>query len=182
MKLLTEDWFWAAIQAGGLLITLVLILRQIRLQTSTHTVQTLEAIHQRWNEESMLRARYAVCDRYLKSEHSFDSIGQFITEYMEELGIYLKLQAITPDAMWDTYSWYIEHYYSMFKNDISKERIETKEQHLYESFESLFIQLKAISSKKGAPDANRTTEALRRFAEDEVRRTSSFLKLQSMKG
>lgn len=181
MKLLTEDWFWAAVQAGGLLTTLVLILRQIRLQTATHAVQTLEAIHHRWSEDSMLRARHAVCERYLRDEHCFDSIGQFITEYMEELGVYLKLKAVTPDTMWDAYSWYIEHYYSMFKSDISTERIETQEQHLYENFESLFLSLKLISQKKGAPDSNRTPLELRQFAEDEVRRTAAFLLLQATK-
>lgn len=178
MSSFTEDWFWAAIQAAGLLITLSLILRQIQLQTATHTVQTLEAIHQRWNEEPMLRARHTVCQRYLSNQHSFDSIGQFIAEYMEELGIYLKLKAISPDSMWDTYSWYIEHYYCMFRDEISRDRKDSKEEHLYENFEALFQQLKAISAVKGAPDADRKTGEIQKFARDEVKRTSAFLELQ----
>lgn len=127
----------------------------------------------------MLRARHAVCDRYLRSDLAFDSVSDYIAEFMEELGNYVKIKAIPPAVMWDAQSWYVEHYYSMFKAGIEERRQIYHEELLYQNFQDLFDLLKQQSKKHRAPSADRGPEDLRRFAEDELRVTSAFLQLQA---
>ena len=174
---ITSGWFWAMIQAFVVLGTLCLIYYQVRLQTATHVVQTLAAIHQRWHEESMLRARHLVCSRYLEGDTQFDSVSEYIAEFMEELGGYVKLHAVPVDVMWDAQSWYLEHYYAMFKNGISLVRQEYHDVTLYSNMQTLSDQMSRHSEKQKAPSATRGERDLCRFAKSEIQLADAFLKL-----
>lgn len=178
MEVLAKEWFWAMIQAVGVLMTLALIYRQMRLQTASHVVQTLGAIHHRWSEDAMLRARHTVCKRYIEGDVTFDSVSDYVGEFMEELGTYVKINAVPPDVMWDAQSWYVEHYYCMFKAGIEQTRQANHEDTLYQDFQDLFAILKNQSKRKGAPSVDRGPADLRLFAEDELRVTTAFLQLQ----
>ena len=178
MHFVQTEWFWSMIQAIVVLVTLVFIYRQVRLQTATHVVQTLGAIHQRWAEDAMLRARHSVCSRYLAETFEFDGVSEYIAEFMEELGSYVKINAVPPDVMWDAQSWYIEHYYFMFKVGIDLVRKNYHDETLYSNTESLFSQMTAHSKLVGAPSVERGPNDLRRFAENEVQITAAFLNLQ----
>ena len=178
MDFLAKDLFWTMIQAVGVLMTLALIYRQMRLQTASHVVQTLGAIHQRWSEDAMLRARNTVCKRYIEGDVTFDSVSNYIAEFMEELGTYVKINAVPSEVMWDAQSWYVEHYYCMFKSGIEQTRQTNHEDTLYKDFQDLFGTLKEQSKKKGAPSVDRGPADLRLFAEDELRVTAAFLQLQ----
>jgi len=165
------------IQALIVFVTLGMIYYQVRLQTATHVVQTLAAMHQRWSEESMLRARYLVCSRYLAGDKSFDGISEYIAEFMEELGGYVKMKAVPVDVMWDAQSWYLEHYYPLFKSGIESTRQIYHDVTLYSNMESLFIQMSKHSGEKNAPNPERGERDLQRFAESEVQMAAAFLNL-----
>ena len=195
-----SEWFWAMVQAVVVLITLPLIYRQItiqteqvriqtdqvrvqsdqvRLQTATHIVQTLGAIHQRWTEDAMLRARHSVCARYIANSLTFDGVSEYIAEYMEELGGYVQMNAVPRDVMWGAQSWYLEHYYWMFKDGIVAIRQSYHDETLYSNTEALFNDMRAQSKAQGAPSAERGPADLRRFAENEVLLAAAFLNLQT---
>jgi hypothetical protein len=175
--LVTSDWFWVMVQAIVVFVTLALIYRQVKLQTATHVVQTLAAMHQRWSEDSMLRARYSVCARYLAGDKAFDGISEYIAEFMEELGGYVKMGAVPVGVMWDAQSWYLEHYYPMFKAGIESTRQTYHDVTLYSNMESLFLQMSKHSAEKNAPNPERGEGDLRRFAQSEVQVASAFLNL-----
>ena len=187
-----NEWIWAMIQAIVVLITLPLIYRQVRiqteqvkvqsdqvrLQTATHVVQTLGAIHSRWTEDAMLRARHSVCSRYLAKTLTFDGVSEYIAEYMEELGGYVQMRAVPQEVMWGAQSWYLEHYYCMFKDGIRAMRQSYHDETLYSNTERLFNDMRSHSKAEGAPSAERGPDDLRRFAESEVLVAAAFLNLQ----
>ena len=181
MQLLMEGWFWTMIQAFAVIVTLALIYTQVRIQTSSHVVQTLQAIHARWTEEPMRWARFTVCTRYLDGKFVFEGEAEYIAGFLEELGGYIKINAVTPDVMWDAESWVIEHYYCMFKSGIEKCRLTFHDEKLYENTESLFQVVYEHSKRRGATSSQRGDEDLRRFAEYEVQVTRPFLPLQESK-
>ena len=202
-----NEWIWVMVQALVVLITLPLIYlqvriqtkgigvqaeqarlqteairvqtEQVRLQTAAHLVQTLGANHQRWTESAMLRARYSVSSRYLSKDLAFDGVSEYVAEYMEELGGYVRMDAVPVEVIWGAQSWYLEHYYCMLKEGILAMRQRYHDETLYRGAENLFVLMLAHSGQEGAPNAERGPEDLRKFAESEVQMTSAFLGLQA---
>ena len=86
-------------------------------------------------------ARFKVCSSYLNGNFEFEGEPEYIAEFLEELGGYLKIKAVTRDAMWDAQSWNIEHYYCMFKLGIEASRLTFHDDNLYENTELLFLAM-----------------------------------------
>lgn len=178
VQLLQAEWFWALVQAVGLIVTLLLIYVQIRVQTASHVIQALSAVHARWTEEPMLRARLQVCSNYLSGDMKFDGVAEYIAELIEELGSYVHIKAVPADVLWDANSWYIEHYYCMFKAGVESVRQSFHDETLYTRAELLFEVMARHSRKRGALSLLRGEEDLRRFALSEVQLAGAFLHLQ----
>lgn len=168
------------IQAIAVAITLFFIYRQVRTQTASNVVETLTVIHRRWSEESMQLARCKVCADYVNNRFEFQGVAAYIAEYMEELGVYIRIKAVSPSIMWESQSWYIEHYYAMFAKGIERNRQHYHDEQLYLNFENLYNTMIRISKTKGLPAPNRGDEDLVRFAEDEIRQANAFLGLQEV--
>ena len=165
----------------GSILSSALIYIQVRIQTSSHVVQTLQSIHARWTEEPMRWARFKVCSRYLEGEFAFEGEAEYIAEFLEELGGYIKINAVPCDVMWDAESWNIEHYYCMFKSGIEKCRLTFHDDKIYENTDALFHAMAAQSKRNGAAISQRGDEDLRRFAQYEVQVTKPFLPFGEVK-
>ncbi len=176
--MLQQDWFWAMMQFFVIAATLILIYFQVKIQTAAHVVQGLNTIHSRWNSESMLRARHKVCSDWLIGKRNFDGVDEYVAEFMEELGIYLQMKAVPDSAMWEAQSWYVEHYFCMFKEGIKNVRSLHKDENLYIQFEGLYKRMNEVNRKKRSPAFEREESELKRFAESEVQLTKAFLHLQ----
>lgn len=186
-----SSWFWTMVQALVVLITLVFINRQVKIQTESqvaqteshavqaksHLIQTVTLIHQRWCEDSMLRARHIVCKRYREGKNEFDGISEYIAEFMEELGNYVNMGAMPVDVMWEAQSWYLEHYYPMFREGIEKNRRIFHDPTLYSHLEELIKKMSKQSIAKGAPNPERGEEDLERFVKSELAFTAAALGL-----
>ena len=181
MNITINATFWAGVQALGLLITLALIYLQIRIQTrqtqiqtkqfeiqtASHIVQTLHVIDERWTSQAMLQARKHVCDTYLNNEFVMDGLAHLIAEYIEKLGVYLEIEAVPKPVMWETYSWYIEHYYRIFTDGIQELRRTYHDDALYRKTEFLFKAMRSIEEENGFAKAGEGIEDLKRFAQEE---------------
>lgn len=126
-------------------------------------------------------ARLKVCTDYASNSFSFEGVAAYIAEYMEELGVYLKIGAVSPAVMWESQSWYIEHYYIMFAEGITQDRKHYHDDQLYVNFENLYKEMILISKKKGCPATSRGDEDLRKFVEDEMQQTHAFIGLQEVR-
>jgi hypothetical protein len=177
-----SEWFWAFLQFVVIALTLYLIYVQFRVQTASHVVQSLSTIHTRWNSESMLRVRHHVCSRWIAGHRDFDGVAQYISEFMEELGNYLRIHAITDRDLWEAQSWYIEHYYLMFKKGIEQYRQTYNDKSLYSQFQSLFDCMCKDDLKQHFPHFSESEEGLMAFAKAELAVADAVLKLTISKG
>ena len=173
-----SSWLWAMLQFLAVTVTLILIYFQVRLQTSSHVVTTLTTIHTRWNSEDMLRARYSYCYAWVHGNKEFDPVAEYIAEFIEELGNYIRMKAVPTDVMWAAQSWYIEFYYYMFKQGLEEVRSKHKDPTLYQNFECLFASMAKISKRKAAPTFDKREDELDAFARDEIRIAKAFLRLK----
>ena len=174
-----SEWFWACLQFLAVALTLALIYVQVRVQTASHVVQSLSTIHTRWNSESMLRARHHVCSKWIVGDRDFDGVAQYVAEFMEELGIYLRMRAVPVREMWEVQSWYVEHYYWMFKAGIEQYRQTYKDENLYTQFEALFGRMNKMNRKRRSPHLPRNETELTAFAQTELALAEAVLKLKA---
>ncbi len=172
-------WFWTFMQFVTVTVTLMLIYRQVRVQTASHIVQALTAIYNRWNSEPMLRARQKVCQQWLAQKRDFDGVAEYVAEFMEELGIYLRTRAEPAREMWEAQSWYVEHYYWMFKPGIEGVRQRYKDQNLYPQFEMLLERMNELNRKHLSPAFQRGEQELNAFAESEIAVADAIIRLRS---
>jgi len=125
----------------------------------------------------MMKARLHVCSNYLANQSEFDGVSEYIAEFIEELGGYVRIGAVSDDVMWEAHSWYVEHYYCMFRGGIDELRKLYHDDTLYQKTDELFRSLAAVSKSKQAPGSDRGELDLRRFAENEVKVAKAFLDL-----
>ena len=168
LALYQEQWFWAMLQFFAVLFSLGLIFWQLRLQTKTHIIQTLAVLHNRWNSSLMLRARQKACNDLLEGKTKFDGADEYVAEYLEEVGLYAQIGAISDDVLWSTMSYYVENYYLMFAKGIELMRAEYGDKLFYTNFQKLHTGMQAISARKGLPMLGVTDEQLKKFAEIET--------------
>jgi hypothetical protein len=178
-----SEWLWAFWQfiAVGLqfivvAITLWFIAKQVKIQTDSHVVQSVCALQERWHSEYMQRVRLDVCTRWKKNNQDFDGACEQIAEFIEELGMFLKIKAIPEDVMWDFQSWNIECYWAMFKDGIIKLRTDCKDDTLYEDFEKMFNVMSEINKREGVNPKN--TKDINEFIEREIRSTRACLNIR----
>jgi hypothetical protein len=174
-----SGWFWSFLQFVFVGVTLFLIYIQVRVQTASHVVQAMTTIMSRWNSEALLRARRRVCQQWLSGNREFDGVSIFVADFMEELGIYLRIRAVPVREMWEAQSWYIEHYYWMFHPGMIQSRKDTKDQNLYTQFESLYGRMNDLNRKHRSPTFERGEQELRVFAESEVAVAESVISLNT---
>lgn len=174
-----SEWFWAFLQFLAVALTLALIYVQVRVQTASHVVQSLSTIHARWNSESMLRSRHYVCSKWIVGDRDFDGVAQYVAEFMEEMGNYLRIRAVPVREMWEAQSWYVEHYYWMFKAGMEQYRQTYKDENLYSQFEALFVRMNKMNRKQGSPHFPRNEAELTAFAQAELAVAEAVLKLKA---
>lgn len=177
-NILQQNWFWAMMQFFVIAATLILIYLQVKIQTAAHIVQTLSNIDTRWNSEIMLRARLKVCSDWIAGEKKFGEVSIYIAGFMEELGIYVRTGAVPSEFMWESQSWYVEHYYCMFKDGLEQLRELHKDINLYTQFEDLYKKMNEINRKNNSPAFFRREEELKRFANGEIELSKAFLQLR----
>lgn len=195
-----SEWFWAFWQFIAVVLTLVLIWKQVKqqteshksiekqvklqtkeveIQTASHVVQTVCTIQERWCSETMQRVRLEVCTEWENGKRDFDGACEYIACFFEELGTFVKIKAIPIETMWDMQSWNIEYYWGMFKTGILKIRKNYKEP-VYSDFEGLFRVMREISDAKGAPSVDEAS--LDEFVKREIRATKACLEINKKKG
>ena len=114
-----SEWFWSFCQFIVLFcqfivvaLTLIFIAKQVKLQTkqteiatNSFVVQAFCTIQERWNAETMQHVRYEVCNQWKKGNKEFDGACEHIANFFEELGTFVKINAIPEDVVWDVQSW-----------------------------------------------------------------------------
>ncbi len=143
-----SQWFWCMLTCFALTVSLVLIYGQVRLQRQANLLHTLGEMDKRWNSEKMLLARKGACTKYLNDQLGIDAELAQILGFFEDVAVYLERKVFDIGAVWDKYSYYIEHYWAMYQPHIQKFRTETRDQTWYENFDKMFEEVKKHALKR----------------------------------
>lgn len=178
MKIIIEGWFWSMMQFFAVFGTLLLIYFQVRTQTASHIISTINSINSRWDSEAMLRARYFYSQNWLNGSRVFDAIAENIAEFLEEIGTVVRIRAVPKKVIWETHSWYIEHYYPMFQSGVLEHRKKYNDKALYSEMEWLYHEIIKINKRKQLPTNMRSEEEMQTFfkGEHQAARVALFLK------
>ncbi|CAG0986044.1 hypothetical protein MTYP_02020 [Methylophilaceae bacterium] len=163
-----SQWFWAMASFFAVAISLSLIYRQISLQRQANLLHTLGEMDKRWNSKEMVQARKQACNSYLADKLRINADQGDVLGFFEDVGVYLERKVFDSEAVWDKYSYYIEHYWAMYQPHINEFRAETKDNTWYEKFQVLHKEMQAYGSKKGVVINPKSQEEIRRFIRGEI--------------
>jgi len=159
-----SEWFWVMVQAVAVIVTGFFILRQLRLQKNAHLVSSFAILHDRWNSQMMLRARHTVCQNHKHDLEQIPFEDALVGMFFEELGGYCRLGHLDIDIAWENYSFYVEHYWIMLRNQIICYRKNNgNDSSYYYHFEKLYHDFRDISRQKKTPSEEKTADDIKRF-------------------
>ena len=182
MEIKINQDFWGFMNTLILLGSIYVIYEQLRIQSQSNVVQTLNSISDKWETEQMMQARNNICRNWLRinsdtsenmeidsfSEFFSDRNAQKVTLYMEHIGLFYKIGAVTREDIWEIKSWEIENYYCIFQKYIEAERTMSNDKSFYTNFENLYKRMQAENKRRGTPFGPRTTKELKEFCLGEI--------------
>lgn len=139
-----ESWFWSFVNSVLLLLSILFIRRQLRIQGYAHNLQSMFALKSRWDSGEMTIARQEVCTHHA-ANGLWNRPEEFIAMFFEDLGGYVLQGALPMRLVWSAYSYEVEHYWPMFEREIRNTRTQRNDKTLYTDFEKLHSRCKLYS-------------------------------------
>lgn len=165
-----SEWFWAMLQFLTVAASLYLIYKQIRIQSQANMLTALFELSTKWNTPHMLESRHHVSDSSLRGlkDHAINQHEERIGSFFEEIGFFLRQGAFSPEAIWEQYSYYVEHYWPMLEPHVREFRKTERDDTWFEQFESLYNRMQKIAKKRGVYVIWRDRADLEKFARGEL--------------
>lgn len=165
-----SSWFWQMSEVVVLTITLVFIYYQVRLSRFTGMFETLTNMRNHWNSRAMMDFRRRTCENHLRNSKRILMPEGEVLGFFEDMGLLLRKGALDKEIIWNSYSYYIEHYWSILDPNIKEFRASSKDNTWYENFAELREQMRNYSIKKKAPSQDKSEAEIRKFIETELER------------
>lgn len=176
----TSQWFWSMAQTLIILGSLIFIYRQVRVQRFSNMLQTLSSLRENWNNDTIVAARKTTCINYQKGTKNIGKAEGEVLGFFEELGLLLKKRVVSTEFIWESYSYFIEHYWSMLEPNIKEFRLSTNDNSWYDNFESLRKAIGKYSKKRKCPSSDKTEEEIKRFIRGEIEDFTEKLHLKEI--
>jgi hypothetical protein len=141
--------FWTMVQAVGIVITLLLIWKQMRIQSAANMLRALSDFSKEWWSTELIDARKEVCRSYRDKKSPGDLSAERISGFFETLGLYYKRNMVDSHLAWGLYSYYVEHYWPILQPAIKEMR--KTDNTIFTDFEQFHNEMKAVSKRKNAP-------------------------------
>ena len=168
IKVTNPNSFWLMVQSLVILITLFYVQRQVRVNRYGNMLQTLNNMRENWNNKQMMGFRRTTCENYLEGTKKIEMAEGEVLGFFEEMGLLLQKKVVSQEFIWETYSYYIEHYWSMLKDNIQEFRLSTQDKSWYDHFEYLRDSVRRYSERKNCPSIDKTKEEIKRFISSEL--------------
>jgi hypothetical protein len=133
-------------------VSLYLIYKQIRIQSHANMLTALFELSNKWNTPHMLESRSNVSESALKDKRNraINQDEERIASFFEEIGFYLSQGAFTAEAIWEQYSYYIEHYWPMLEPHVLEFRKAERDDTWFEQFERLYNRMQRLASDEAS--------------------------------
>ena len=165
-----SEWLWAMLQFVVVAISLFFIYRQIRIQSHANMLTALFALAKKWDSSLMRKARRHVCKEYQENRErrKINQHEERIASFFEEIGFFLDEGAFTPEAIWEEYSYYVEHYWPMLEPKVAEFRKVERDNTWFEHFEKLYKKTQSIAKRRGVYVIVRDDSDLKKFVTGEL--------------
>lgn len=160
--------FWSIVQTLAIVSSLFLIYRQIRLYRSASMIQTLDSRREDWDSERMIGYRRTTCRGYQEGTRRIKMAEGEVLGFFEEMGLLLRKGVVSQEFVWETYSYYIEHYWPMLEANIREYRNSTGDDTWFENFQHLADSMQEYSKKRKCPTRAKTEEEISNFISGEL--------------
>lgn len=168
-----SEWFWAMTQAFIVLVSLMAIYQQVKLQSYSNglgMLQQIVSLRGIWDGLEMRRYRKAVCEEYnQKTAETPINAETEVLNFFEEMGVLFKMQILPVNMIWEFYSYHIENMWPMLEKKVKAVRVRDTDQTYFENSEQLWRAMLAYSKKKGLPSTGRTEGQIKAYVEEELR-------------
>jgi hypothetical protein len=161
-----SQWFWSFAQFVTVLIGLVFIYHQLKLQRMANSLSSLAEFENSWKSQEMMAARQEICGNVCDPKGGGTQSAERISCFFETLGLYLSRKVFDRAIIWELYSYYVEHYWPILKPKITEMR--KGDPTIYTAFEALHDKMRVFSEKRGAPSHEKSPEMLLEFAKSEL--------------
>lgn len=155
------------VQAVAVIVSLIFIYRQVRIQRMANSLTTLKEFRERWDSRRLSDARAAVVSAYSSRDKKIDHTEESLLNFFEEMGLNVSRGIFDACSVWETYSYYLEHYWPILLPKVTEMRAAERDGSYFEQAEKLYSKCCAISKKRGA-EAAKTEEQLTRFITGEL--------------
>ncbi len=138
--------------------TLVFIFRQVKIQNRQISIQNkqlkdqvninivtiLNSLQEQWWSTRMRRARRTVCENHIKTSINVEE--EAVLSFFENISLFCEKKMIDPEFIWETYSYYIERYWMILKDNV--EKIQETDKSYFNGFIKLKEKMEEITKSK----------------------------------
>ena len=135
-----SEWFWAAVSAIAVVVTLLGIYRQIQLQTAVKETQQLAEIRQEWTSERYVRSRLAIWTAIRDEVPLVGEAGTWtVADYWDDLATLVRGGYLSKHLIQETVGDDIVNWWTILGPMIVQERFVRSVPTAYENFEWLAV-------------------------------------------
>jgi len=155
VTILTSDWFWIAVGSLGAIATLAFTYRQMKRADIIASADFLLKLVGNFNSDDMLKKRHEIMTIRKNDLHDFKKMDgcRDVFDFFEDLGILLRKKAIPKDLIWSDYCYWIQRYWTAFKDyvDWVRKPENDDDDTLYCEFQYLFNEIHAYDERRRNP-------------------------------
>ena len=153
-----SEWFWLMLQCLTLVITLILVYRQVRHMRDANMLQALGGLDERWKSAEFRSFRVAACQRYGDGDLHIGRLEGEVLSFFESLGVYLRRRVFDKEILWEKYSYYVEHYWIIFRDHVEEFRTKSGDTTWYDQFQYLDRRMSSCAKKRGIHNYGKKTQ------------------------
>jgi hypothetical protein len=149
-----SEWFWSMLQLVVVLVSLVGLYRQLKLQTSASAFEQLRAIVNDWGSERLLRCRVELLRALRDGTHAADlppGVGVILLDYFETVGLLIRNGHVSRELVWETFGNVCQSWWVTMKPYLMRIREVEADSKIGEHFEWLASEMATLEAKLPNP-------------------------------
>jgi hypothetical protein len=118
VSVLTSDAFWIALGSFGAIFTLALTYQQMKRADLVASADFLLKLNDKFDQPDMLEERKKIMTIFKKDPKDFKEMDKHrkVFDFFDDLGLLLKIKAIPKPLVWSSFCYWIQHYWTAFKD------------------------------------------------------------------
>jgi hypothetical protein len=174
----SSSWFWTMLQFFVYFVTLIAIIRQIKIQNNQQKIQNdqlqdqininivtiLNSLHEQWWSTRMRKARRKYCINHETSNINVDE--EAVLSFFETIGFYIRKNMISTEFVCESHSYYVERYFKVFETNLNF--IRARDNTYFNNFIYLKSAFETMNKIKGIDSTPISEKEMLAFINSEI--------------